>query len=145
MGARLNGALIGYSLCERIHENPYPGVAFLHALDAARSVAYHGRGTVIASRYRGRMLGRSLLLARQEQLSRRGAKHYLGLTAVGNWPSLASAFHDGGILAGLATDETGLNYVIYRGELFPVGWNHRLIRWTGLIWRLTGGCSPQAG
>ena len=29
VGARLDGALIGYSLCQRIHENPYPAVTFL--------------------------------------------------------------------------------------------------------------------
>jgi hypothetical protein len=117
VGIRAEGALVGYSLCYRIRETPYPGVSFLSALDPARSVVYHGGGTVIVPRYEGRLLSRRLFLARRDELRRRGSQHFVGLIAVGNWLSLGNAVHAGGVLVGLATDETSLNYVAYAGEL----------------------------
>jgi hypothetical protein len=117
VGARAGQTLVGYSLCYRIRENPYPRVTFLHALDPAGSVIYHGGGTVIAPRYEGRLLSRRLFLARRAELDRRGTRHFLGLIAVGNWLSLGNAVHAGGVLVGMAPDETSMNYVVYSGEL----------------------------
>jgi hypothetical protein len=134
VGARLGTTLIGYSACYRICENPYPDVRFLRALDPARSAAYHGAGTVIAPDHEGRLLSRRLFRARHEGLLRRGSRHFLGLIAVGNWLSLGNAVHAGGVLVGLARDETALNYVAYAGELTrrPMTPSADLLDWADL-------------
>jgi hypothetical protein len=132
VGVRAAGALVGYSLCHRIRENRYPRVTFLDALDPASDVVYHGAGTVIAPRFEGRLLSRRLFLARRAELDRRGTQHFLGLIAVGNWLSLGNAIHAGGVLVGMAPDETSLNYVVYTGELLKdrTAMSERLVDWT---------------
>jgi hypothetical protein len=117
VGARRGGTLIGYSACYRIFRHPYSAVPFLAGLDPEQSVVYHGGGTVIAPGHEGRLVGRRLLLARHDELLRRGAGHFLGLIAVGNWLSLGNAVHAGGFLVGLVEDATALNYVAYAGDL----------------------------
>jgi GNAT superfamily N-acetyltransferase len=117
VGAKIGGALIGYSVSYRVRENPYPEVKFLHEIDATRSIVYKGVGTVILPGYEGRLLARRLLIALEKWMLECGMNHFLGLTAIGNSLGFGNILRAGGYLVGLASDEVSLNYVAYTGSL----------------------------
>jgi hypothetical protein len=115
-GARFNGRLIAYSICHRVAENPYPLNPVLSSIDATKSRVYHGDGTVVEPRFRGRMIAQRILRVRWQQIWHRQIDHLFGLIAVDNIVSIGNVLHGGLLLAGLARDETALNYIAYAGR-----------------------------
>jgi hypothetical protein len=121
LGVRDGERLVGYTLCRRSFDHPYPNVVCLRSIDPEGTVFYSGMGTVISPEYHGRFLTQRLFAARQKVLLRRGVQHMVGLVDIGNYASIANILRAGACLAGFARDQTSLNYVAYGGILHRRG------------------------
>src|SRR5262249_39292055 len=117
VGARIDGKLVGFSICCRVRENPYRATMFLRSIDATRSVVFKGIGTIVAPHCEGRLLSRRLLFALERTMLDASMNHFLGLVAIGNKAAMGNMIHARGRLVGLAPDEVTLNYVAYKGDL----------------------------
>jgi hypothetical protein len=117
IGVRDGERLVGYTLCRRSFDHPYPDVVCLRSIDPESTVLYSGMGTVIHPELHGRFLTQRLFAARQQVCLRRGVQHMVGLVDVGNFASIANILRAGACLAGFARDQTSLNYIAYGGML----------------------------
>jgi hypothetical protein len=117
LGVRDGERLVGYTLCRRSFDHPYPDVVCLRPIDPQNTVLYSGMGTVIHPEHHGRFLTQRLFAARQQICVRRGVQHMVGLVEVGNYASIVNILRAGACLVGLARDQTSLNYIAYGGML----------------------------
>jgi len=117
VGAWWGENLAAYSLCRKSSVIPYDPQPFLTLIRPAGGDVYLGMGTVVHPQHEGRLLMARLMAMRGEALKARGARHVLGLAAIGNLPSIASILRAQAVLVGLSRDETAMNYIGYGGVL----------------------------
>jgi len=117
VGAISCGRLVGYSLSQRLQQYEFDNAPLMSDLYRRGDSIWFGRGTVVDPSRRGQFIMLKLLNMRAEIMkSLPFRQHSVGLIAVGNLQSLASALRAGANVVGIHDDGLCDNYVCYGGE-----------------------------